>query len=73
MKLSADDTNLFMFGPNLSVLESEANVVLKKMELWFVTNKLSLNVDKTCYRLLSKHKLQESNCHEFKLYINNQY
>ena len=33
VKLFADDTNLFMFGPNLSVLESQANAVLKKMEL----------------------------------------
>ena len=72
VKLFADDTNLFMFGQNLSVLESEANIVLKKMESWFVANKLSLNVDKTCYTILSKNKSQDLNSQELKLYINNQ-
>ena len=72
VKLFADDTNLFMFGSNLSVLESQANVVLKKMELWFIANKLSLNADKTCYTLFSRQKSQDLNSQYLKLYINNQ-
>jgi len=42
LKLFADDTNLFIFGNSISAVESDANLCLKKMELWFVTNKLSL-------------------------------
>ena len=54
LKMFADDTNLFIFGSNISVIETEANICLKNMELWFIANKLSLNIDKTCYTLFNK-------------------
>ena len=46
LRLFADDTNLFIFGSDLSELETTANDYLKKMEEWFVANKLNLNVEK---------------------------
>ena len=49
LKLFADDTKMFMFGSNLQLLESEANICLRNLEMWFSANKLTLNIDKTCY------------------------
>jgi endonuclease/exonuclease/phosphatase family metal-dependent hydrolase len=43
----ADDTTLFMRGPNLSDLCSEINEELKLIDLWLCSNRLSLNIDKT--------------------------
>ena len=56
LKLFADDTNLFLYGPNLQVLEFKANEYLSQMNTWFIANKLSLNIDKTCYMVFSKGK-----------------
>jgi hypothetical protein len=56
LKLFADDTNLFISGPDITLLETEANDCLKKMELWFIANKLSLNTEKTCYMIFTKNK-----------------
>jgi hypothetical protein len=41
VKLFADDTNLFIYGPNLSTIENEANNCFWKngVRLWFVANK----------------------------------
>ena len=43
LKLFADDTNLFLFDPDLKTLERKANDCLRKMEVWFIANKLTLN------------------------------
>jgi len=56
LKLFADDTNVFIFGPDLTVLEYKANLCLANLELWFRANKLSINIDKTCYTLFSSTK-----------------
>src|SRR3989442_10841022 len=48
VKLFADDTNVFIYGSNLALIECEANKCLKNLESWFNSNKLSLNVEKTC-------------------------
>ena len=50
-KLFADDTNLFIVGSDLKVIEVQANLCLQNMEKWFYANKLSLNIDKTFYML----------------------
>ena len=42
------------------------------MKLWFVANKFSLNVDKTCYRKFDRHKSQDAHSQNLNLYINNQ-
>jgi hypothetical protein len=53
IKLFADDTNIFIFGPTFSVIEKQANICLKKLELWFNANKLSINIDKTYYTVFN--------------------
>ena len=49
LKLFADDTNLFIFGETLTEICTKANILLGDLNRWFVANKLSLNVLKTCY------------------------
>ena len=51
IKLFADDTNLFLHGTNLNELESTANKTLNELYYWFSANKLTINVDKTCYTM----------------------
>ena len=55
VKLLADDTNVFIFDPSFKNIESQANMCLQKLELWFRANKLSLNTDKTCYAIFNCH------------------
>ena len=49
VKLFAADTNLFIYGKSLSEAYAKANASIKCLCDWFNTNKLSLNVDKSCY------------------------
>ena len=48
IKLYADDTNLFIFNQDITTLSITANEYLSHLSQWFVANKLSLNLDKTC-------------------------
>jgi len=64
LKLFADDTNLFIAGPSLYDIESKANrpTCLGKINIWFLANKLSLNVDETCYTVFtSKFASKDTN------------
>ena len=45
----ADDTNLFFCEKSLSGAYAKANASIKCLCDWFNANKLSLNVDKSCY------------------------
>ena len=47
----ADDTNLFLSGPHLNELFAKANDELKKVQDWFLCNRLCLNLHKTSYQL----------------------
>jgi len=58
LKLFADDTNLFLYDINLASLFSSANENLKRLHKWFVVNKLSLNVTKTCYSVFGTNECQ---------------
>ena len=71
LKLFADDTNLFLFDRDVLKLESKANYCLKKLELWFLANKLSLNIEKTCYTIFTSSKKKNHNI-SLNLLINNQ-
>ena len=71
LKLFADDTNLFIFGKNLTDVEKKANINLKCMEQWFLANKLSLNVNKTAYTIFYPRK-NAINLSNINLVINNQ-
>ena len=50
----ADDTKLFFSHKNIKELFHTANLELKKSFKWFNANKLSLNKDKTKYKLFHK-------------------
>ena len=67
VKLFADDTNLFLSGKNLVHLYSKANASLEQLFKWSVVNRLSLNIDKTCYSLFGVKSLGNIN---LKLKIN---
>lgn len=47
----ADDTNLFFSGDKLDLLNTQINVELSKLVIWFKLNKLSLNIKKTHFIL----------------------
>jgi len=49
VKLFADGTNLFVAGSSLAAANSSANNSIDCLNSWFVPNKLSLNIEKTCY------------------------
>ena len=64
----ADDTNLFLHGKLLGELEITANNVVNELTQWMAANKLSINIDKTCYSIFgSKNKPKK----EIKLLVNN--
>jgi len=68
VRLFADDTNLFIHGKSLGELEITANNTLKQLTQWMAANKLSINIDKTCYSIFSpKNKVEK----DIKLSINN--
>jgi len=64
----ADDTNLFMAGPQLETLCNTANAELRKLKEWFDCNRLCVNIAKTCFQLYT------SKVYDFvpKLQINNE-
>ena len=49
VKLFADDTNLFVHGKTLSEAFYKANESVALLNDWFTANKLSLNIEKSCY------------------------
>ena len=50
----ADDTNLFFSSSNIKTFFAIVNHELEKISLWFIANRLSLNVEKTKYTLFHK-------------------
>jgi len=71
VKLFADDTNLFLYDKNLDSLFCTANESLKCLHNWFVANKLSLNVAKTCYSIFGATETQLQDL-DSKLVINDE-
>lgn len=49
VKLFADDTNLFIFGKGFSYIQVMSVDSINALNKWFVLNKLTLNLSKTCY------------------------
>ena len=49
VKLFADDTNLFVSSIDVALLNTTANACLKHLNDWCLANRLSLNLDKSCY------------------------
>ena len=51
VKLFADDTNLFLSCKDVDSLNQKANLCIRRLNDWFLANRLSINLDKTCYML----------------------
>ena len=58
----ADDTTLYLSNSNINTLYKDANMHINNLFIWFCSNKLSLNANKTKYILLrpkrSKHNIE---------------
>ena len=54
--LFADDTNIFLSGKNIQKLFTTMNEEISKINSWFETNKLTVNIDKTCYSIFHSQK-----------------
>ena len=59
--LFADDSNLFLSGKNTDQVQQMINDELKDIVIWLRANKLSLNISKTHYMLLSNKKVIQPN------------
>jgi len=51
IKLFADDINPSIFGDNTMSVQNEAVHSINALNNWFVCNKLTLNLSKTCYMI----------------------
>ena len=56
IKLFADDTLLCAQNANFTLLEAEVNSELDKVANWFLSNKLTLNISKCKYMLISRKR-----------------
>ena len=59
--LFADDTNLHLSHININSLQSRVQQEMMKVSKWMISNKLTLNYNKSCYMLISKKPLNDSN------------
>ena len=60
IKLFADDSNLFLYDTNLINLYRRANQSLIHLSKWFLANRLSLSIDKTCYSIFGRQHIDSS-------------
>lgn len=60
LSLFADDINTFISAKNLAALEIKENDHVSKIQNWFFSNKLSVNVDKTSMTLFNGKKFIKS-------------
>ena len=56
----ADDTNIFCSGKDMKQLSLCLCEVLDKLRVWFMVNKLSLNVNKTNFMVFTKRKCDKN-------------
>ena len=54
--LFADDTNAFIVANSIQTLQCKANATVSFIEKWFTCNKLTVNINKTCYTLFGNSK-----------------
>jgi Reverse transcriptase (RNA-dependent DNA polymerase) len=65
VKLFADDANLFITSRNISLLNPTVNAAILRLYYSIVANRVSLNLEKTCYVVFSSSK--ENYCIDLKL------
>ncbi|KAI3388285.1 hypothetical protein SNEBB_000504, partial [Seison nebaliae] len=51
MSLFADDTSASIAGPDLNILIDEVNNELDKLSMWFIANRMAINVTKTVFMI----------------------
>ena len=56
IRLFADDANVFIVHKDIVDLFVDANTVVNDLNLWFISNKLSINLDKTNYMIFKPNK-----------------
>ena len=56
----ADDTNLFFSNNDIKKFLSTVNIKLEKISLWFIANRLSLNLRKAMYTLFQRKSVKDS-------------
>ena len=55
-----DDTNLFLTHKDISYLFETANLQLERINQWFISNKLSLDISKTKYSFFHKPRKRDN-------------
>ena len=66
-RLFADDPSILLANKNLEILEQARNSELKKVSVWLLANKQSVNVSKSNFLVISSRKIDKN----IKLKINN--
>ena len=66
-RLFADDPSILLANKNLEILEQARNSELKKVSVWLLANKQSVNVSKSNFLVISSRKSDKN----IKLKINN--
>ena len=66
-RLFADDPSILLANKNLEILEQTRNSELKKVSVWLLANKQSVNVSKSNFLVISSRKIDKN----IKLKINN--
>ena len=51
LRLFADDANVFVSRNTAEELKSSVQSILRQLFEWFAANKLTVNIDKTCYTI----------------------
>ena len=59
LHLFADDTNLFVSGKTVRETVVKANACIEALQLWFVANRLSLNLIKTSYSVFGDYNVSD--------------
>jgi len=60
---------MFETGKEINELSLKCNILLDKLNEWFIANKLSLNTNKTCYTLFDPHVRRKNTDHNVNLKI----
>ena len=60
-RVFADDTGIFCQGKDIIALINTARDILTKIDEWFSSNKLTLNVDKTCFIIFKSNRWRNAN------------
>ena len=68
----ADDTSLYISGKDLKTLYNTANDELGNILDWMITNKLSVNIDKTSY-IIFRPKRRHIDDNSYNLLLNNRH